>query len=74
MVGKYLFASSWLFLEIFNAETLAKAKEMHLEGNVLKMLSYNHKGSDYVVTVGWYDCQIKIISASTLEFVMQDKL
>jgi hypothetical protein len=74
VVGKYLFASSWLFLEIFNAETLALAKGMHLEGNVLKMLHYHFKGSDYVVTVGWYDCQIKIISASTLEFEMQDKL
>jgi len=61
-------------LEVFHADTLAPAKEMVLEGNVLKMLHYHFKGSDYVVTVGWYDCQIKIISADTLEFVMQDKL
>jgi hypothetical protein len=74
VVGKYLFASSWLYLEVFNAETLVLAKEMHLEGNVLKMLHYHFKGSDFVVTVGWYDYQIKIVSADTLEFVMQEKL
>ncbi len=26
------------------------------------------------MTVGWYDCEIKLISSSTLEFVMQEKL
>ncbi len=61
-------------MEVFQAETLVLAKEMVLEGNVLKMLQYHYKGSDYVVTVGWYDCQIKAISALTLEFVMQVKL
>ena len=61
-------------MEVFHADTLAPAKEMVLEGNVLKMLHYHFKGSDYVVTVGWYDCQIKVIGADNLEFVMQDKL
>lgn len=50
------------------------AKEIVLEGNVLKMLNYYFKGSDYVITVGWYDCQIKIINAVTLKFEMQSKL
>ena len=39
-----------------------------------KAKHYHFKGSDYVVTVGWFDCQIKVISADTLEIVMQDKL
>ena len=59
---------------MFHAETLALAKEMVLEGDALKMLHYHFKGYEFVVTVGWYDCQIKVISADTLEFVMQDKL
>ena len=40
------------------------------------MLHYNFKGSDYVITVGigFKGAQIEVISADTLEFVMQDKL
>ncbi len=47
---------------------------MPLDGNALKLLHYPYLNELYVITVGWYDCEIKLLSTSTLEFVIQDKL
>jgi len=43
---------------------------MPIDGNALKLIPFNAHGMKKIISVGWYDCEIKIISAESLEYEM----